>query len=544
MQFETLKWNIININDENFDLNISQILDKRFLEWDFKKTIDDLHDPYLFLWMKEAVSRIKEAHKNKERVAIFWDYDVDWVTSTSILVHFFHKIWVEVTYRLPHRIADWYWLKDYFIDELKEKWVTLVITVDCWTKDVDVIKNTKQKWVDVIVTDHHSVPEKIPEEAVCVINPKREDCTYPYKWLCWAGVAFKLMQALSYEFFDEQEAKNYIKSSIDIAAIWTVADCMDLTWENRIIVDEGLKQLKKSRSRWLRKIIEDHLDNELDGDIFWFQIWPRLNAAWRMDTPYKAINLILNNSVSVFDTLQEIEKLNNARKEQTLRFCDDAVKKVDFNQNILFYSSKEIWHWIIWIVAWRLTENHYKPSIVFKDEWDKLVWSSRSPDYFNMIEFLDNFKDLFLAYWWHKQAAGFSVSKENFEILKESMINYLKDHNFSTNKKIINVEKVLSPLDISFSFLSEINRYKPYWMGNLKPLFLIEDFPLKRLDFLWKWELHLKFWNNLWLKVIGFNIWELYQKIKDKDKIGIVFSLWEDNYMWKKSIQLQVIDIV
>jgi single-stranded-DNA-specific exonuclease len=154
------------------------------------------------------------------------------------LMHFFKKIGMQVSYRLPHRVHDWYGLKTYFVDEIKEVGASLIITVDCGTKDIDVIKHAKWLWIDVIVTDHHAVPDVIPEEAVAIINPKRTDCSYPNKNLAWAGVAFKFIHALAWEYFSDEEVFEYIKDSVDIAAIWTVADCMVLTGENRIIVKE------------------------------------------------------------------------------------------------------------------------------------------------------------------------------------------------------------------------------------------------------------------------------------------------------------------
>ena len=147
-------------------------------------------------------------------------------------------------------------------------------------------------WIDIIVTDHHMTPEVIPESAIALINPKRPDCKYPFKYLAGAWVAFKLMQALSLEYFPPKIARDYWIDSVDICAIWTVADCMSIIWENRILVREWLKQLKKSRSKWVRRIIEDQMEQEIDADIFWFTLWPRLNAAWRMDTPYLAVNLL------------------------------------------------------------------------------------------------------------------------------------------------------------------------------------------------------------------------------------------------------------
>ena len=308
----SLKKNIIRYDENSIFEDINDILQKRFENWEFiiDWKFEDLHNPFELKDMQKAVDRIKEAKNKGERVMIFWDYDVDGVTSTSILMHFFRKIWLDASYRVPHRVKDWYWMKKYFIDEMATLSVNLIVTVDCWTKDLDVITHAKNLWIDVIVTDHHAVPDIISEDAVAVINPKRDDCNYMYKHLAWAWVAFKLVQALVYDFFDKKEAEKYLKSTIDIAAIWTVADCMRLTWENRIIVQEWLKQIRNSRSLWIKKLIWDKINEDLDADIFWFQIWPRLNAAWRMDSPYKAVNLLLNNSENIDKIISEIEQLN------------------------------------------------------------------------------------------------------------------------------------------------------------------------------------------------------------------------------------------
>jgi len=293
----SVKQNIIKYDRSSIEKDIVDILASRFEGKDYlEKSLDDLHDPYLLAWMREAVTRVKKAIEKKEKIIIFGDYDVDWVTSTSILMHFFKKLDAQVSYRLPHRINDWYGLKTYFIDELLALWVSLIITVDCWSRDREVVTYAKNKGIDVIITDHHAVPEVRPEDAIAILNPKRPDCNYPFKHLAWAWVAFKFMQALAREYFSESNYVQYLTESIDIAAIWTVADCMSLTWENRTIVELWLKQLKNSRSNWIRKLIEDKIEEDLDADIFGFTIWPRLNAAGRMDSPYKAVNLILNNS--------------------------------------------------------------------------------------------------------------------------------------------------------------------------------------------------------------------------------------------------------
>ena len=546
----SIKWNIINYDKKTILENIEDLLNKRFSWEEFlPNSLDSLHDPFLLKDMDKAVERIKKVKENNEKVFIFWDYDVDGVTSTSILMHFFIKIWLKVSYRLPHRVKDWYWLKKYFVTEAKKLWVSLIITVDCGTRDIEVIKYAKKLWVDIIITDHHAVPEIIPKEAIAIINPKRLDCDYPYKNLAWAWVAFKLIQALSLEFLKKHEIKEYLLQSIDICAIWTVADCMILTWENRVIVELWLKQIKNSRSRWIRNILENHLDVDLDADVFGFIIWPILNAAGRMDTAYKAVNLLLNNADSVEKTLREIEELNEKRKFLTKQFNEEAEWRINKTDNILFYISKDIPHWIMWIVAGRITEKYHKPCIALKDEWDKLIASCRAPKYFSMIEVLEKRKNIFLAFWWHKQAAWFSISKDNFGKFKKDILIELNKQNFSKYKKEIDILKIIKLEELWFSFLNKVNKFKPFWMWNLKPIFMVQNLQDFKLEILWnKSRDHLKFITKHWFKMFAFFMWDFYEQIKiairNKRKIDIIFDISEDNWMWKKNLMLKIVDII
>ena len=541
----SIKDNIIKYNPESLNREIEDILIERF-EGDniLESTLEDLHDPYLLKDMDKAVKRVKEAKENEERIMIFGDYDVDWVTSTSVLMHFFKKMWFHATYRLPHRVKDWYWLKKHFVDEAKVLWVGLIITVDCWTRDIEIIKHAKNLWIDVIVTDHHAVPEVIPEEAVAIINPKREDCAYPFKHLAWVGVAFKLMCALAKDYTSEVEYNKYILESIDVVAIWTVADCMNIVWENRILVKYWLNQLKNSRSRWIRKLVEDKINEDLDADVFGFHIWPRLNAAGRMDSRYKAVNLILNNSDTINQTLSEIEMLNEKRKALTRDFTEDAMWKIKREDNLLFYISPAIEHWIIWIVAWRITEQFYKPSIVLKDEWDKLVASCRSPDFFSIIEVLEKYKNYFIAFGWHKQAAWFSIKRDKFAEFKTKILWELNAIDFSQNKKELLIDKVTNLDELWFGFLSKINKYKPYGMWNPKPLLMIEDLDYTNIAFLGQWRDHIRINTKHWFKIFWFFMWEHFEKIKKAKRLDLVFDLSEDSWMWKKNLMLKIVDVV
>lgn len=542
----SIKKNIISYDETSDNQNIEEILMKRFDDpLELERTIDDLHDPFGLKDMDKAVERILQAKQNDEKIMIFWDYDVDGVTSTSILMHFFKKIGIKASYRLPHRVNDWYGLKDYFVDECKELWVSLIITVDCGTRDIEVIKHAKKLWVDIIVTDHHAVPDEIPEEAVAIVNPKRPDCDYPFKGLAGAGVAFKVMCAVASEVLDFEEYEEYIRESIDICAIGTVADCMTLTGENRLIVIEWLKQIRNSRSRGIRRLIEDKINTDLDADVFGFVIWPRLNAAGRMDSPYKAVNLILNNGETLEQTLHEIENLNEQRKFQTKMFVEEALQKVNPKDNLLFYYSPAIEHGIIGIVAGRLTEQFYRPSIVLKDEWDKLVASCRAPEYFSMIEVLEKYKDYFIAFWGHKQAAGFSIKREKFWEFKTKLLAELNAIDFRAHKKEIKVDKLVGLNELGFGFLYKINKFKPYGIGNTKPVFMVEDLQFTSVEILGKNSRdHIHFKTPHGYKIYGFWFGQYLEDIKKAEKIDLIFDMSEDVWMWKKNLMLKVVDIV
>lgn len=539
----SVQGNLVKFERETLYQDIEDILKKRFWENDLEKGLSDLYDPYLLKDMDKAVARIKKAYENKEKVMIFGDYDVDGVTSTSILMHFFKKIGLSASYRLPNRITDWYGLKTYFMDELASLWVDLVITVDCGTRDIEVVKYAKSLGIDVIITDHHAVPEEIPEEAIAIINPKRRDCEYPFKDLSGAGVAFKLMKSLAKDFFPPKEYEKYLRETIDIAAIGTVADCMPLVDENRIIVVEGLKQIKNSRSKWIRKLIEGKIHQDLDADVFWFLIGPRLNAAGRLDTPYKAVNLILNNSESIDEVIMDIENINNKRKELTKTFYQDALETIDVSHNVIFYHSEYIEHGIIWIVAGRLTENFYKPSIVLKDEGEKLVASCRSPEYFSIVEYLEKYKDYFLHFGWHKQAAGFSISKEKFQDFQKEFTKELNTLDFSTHRKSISVDKIVWVDEFWFHFASKLTSFKPYGIGNPKPIFMFRDFEIEKVEYLWQTLEHITLKNKYGINILWFWFGKYYEELKNKKSIDVIFDIMEDVWMGKKQLKAKIIDI-
>lgn len=544
-QVTSIQGNSIRYDESTLEKSIQAVLLERIDASELEeKWIADLYDPYLLTGMHEAVDRIKQAKEQGEKIMIFGDYDVDGVTSTSILMHFFKTVGMSASYRLPHRVHDGYGLKKYFIDEIADLGVGLIITVDCGTRDIEVIQYAKSKGVDVIVTDHHAVPEIIPEEAVAIINPKREDCNYPSKNLAGAGVAFKLMSALAKEMLPADKYLEYIGESIDIAAIGTVADCMSLIGENRIIVTEGLKQLKRTRSRGIRALIEDKIHEDLDSDVFGFIIGPRLNAAGRMDTPYKAVNLILNNSETLEETLRDIEMLNEKRKMMTKQFVEQALESVNREDNILFYESAEIEHGIIGIVAGRLTEQFYRPAIVLIDDGEKLVASCRSPEFFSIVELLEKHRDFFVAFWGHKQAAGFTIKKSKFAEFKQKVLDEVNAIDFSMHQKEIQVDKLVKLEELGFGFLHQMNAFKPFGLGNTKPVLMVQDLEYTKFSFLGQGRDHIRFDTVHGFKIFGFNMGRYYDEIKQAKKIDLIFDVSEDSWQGRRNLMLKVVDVI
>lgn len=548
---KTIKWSKIKILWDPKKKIIDNLLETRKITPQesgvfFSPWIEQIMDPFLFRDMGKAVNRILEAKEKKERVVVFWDYDVDWVSSTAMLVRFFHEIWIEVSYRIPHRAHDGYWLKKHFFDDLSKNKVTLVVTVDCWTRDAEAIDYAKWYWIDIIITDHHTTPEKLPENVVALINPKDPSCNYPNKDLSWSGVAFKLLHAVSETIFDKKDSEKMIKKYIDFAMLWTVADCMRIVWENRVIAYLWLKWIKNSSSSWLKRLIEWSEPEKLDADIIWFKVWPKLNAAGRMDTPYKALKVLLAWESNLDEAMNEIENLNTKRKLSTERFSKHAKEVVDSRKNVIFYESCEIEHWIIWLIAWRLTEAFNKVSIVLRDEWEKLIASVRSPSYISIVKELEKCSDMFEAFWWHDQAAWFTISKRNLKEFKSKIELLVSEKiKWSDTSKILEIDAEITLKEINAELLGFIEKMRPFGYWNPKPLFFMNNVMFDWIDYLWKDKKHLKMIiSSTRIEFKAFNLWEYMDKLKVAEGIWLVFEIERNIWRNKESISLNIKDFV
>jgi single-stranded-DNA-specific exonuclease len=540
----------------------SSFLSKRWLHINpddafFTPKLTDLHDPFLFPQMDRAVDRILIAREQNERVVIFGDYDVDGVSSTAMLMRFFAMIGIQVSYRIPHRSQDGYGMKSYFFDDLAHKNVKLVISVDCGTRDIATIQYAKELGIDVIVTDHHAVPEVIPKEAIAIITPKLPGTTYPFSWLSGSGTAFKLLSAVASRIYSWTEYERIVLSYSDFAALWTVADMVPLLGENRTIVQFWLSQLVASRSPGLRKMIE--WKDTGSADCIGFQIWPRINAAWRMDHADIALQALTCSEARVEELLQKLEDLNLDRRKSTQDHFARAETSIDLNASVLIHAAEDIEHGVIWLVAWRLCEKYKKPSIVCKIENDLVFWSARSQEGYNITDALTRVSWHLKAFGWHWQAAGFSMSISWF---KEFVIDICNDASFWMKCEDIvlhesalytipsttyTIDYILSIDNVSFDLIDEIEKFWPFGMKYQKPIFLIQTRNCPKIELLWSSGEHLKFVlpNAPHIKMQGFWIAQSLDTIKNiEEGFWFICELQRETWKGRVSISIMVKDIV
>lgn len=511
----------------------------------------EFHSPFLFEDMEKAVDRIKKAIENQERIIVFGDYDVDGISSTAIAVNALQRIGAEVSYRLPHRMDDGYGLSNKFIEEFAEKGVKLVITVDCGISCHEQVSLAAEKGIDIIITDHHTVPTQIPEKAHSILHPLYSN--YPFPDLTGAGVAFKLAQGLAARCLPEDEAKELVESLIDLASLGTLADLGKLKGENRFIVKEGLKKLANTKWIGLKKIMElaSVKESELyDTSKVAFRIVPRINAAGRIGDPYIALSLLLqdNHSEKVELLGEKLEELNNQRQVMTKLAIEQAIQGLDENNlpPILVAHNPE-WHvGILGLVASRLAEKYAKPAIVMQDFGDTLVASARSPQFFNIVEALKHCENNLMSFGGHAQAAGFSLKKENLESFTDCVTAYAHDILQHTEfSPTIQIDCSLNSAEIDFSLIDQIEKLQPFGVENEKPTFILHGVEPNFIDNVGKEGEHLKFSlpiNGQNVQVIGFRMGEFVQNLRDHRKIDLVFHLERNLWNNKEYIQLHAID--
>lgn len=504
--------------------------------------------------MDKAVDRVKKAIANGEKIMIFGDYDVDGISGTAIMVHTLKALGARVSYRLPHRLKDGYGLSDTFVNEFASVGATLVITVDCGISCKSQIELAKSHGIDVIVTDHHTIPEHFPDAAHAILHPMQPLCPYPFKGLTGAGVAFKFAAALITDKFQGDEREEYLYSLLDLATLGTVADIGPIQDENRIIVKYGLEALKNTKWSGLKFLKEQAgilPDEKLNINTIGFKISPRINAAGRIDHPYYALQLLLlaaGEEERAKMLAAHLEKLNIERQQMVIKAMEEAEQQAaNRKSEKIFIAWSSDWHvGILGLIAAKIAEKYKIPCMILQDFGDYLVASARGPEIFHMVEALTAQRHLLVAFGGHAQAAGFNIKKENLPAFVDAMSAYaeekLQQHVLTAH---VTIDCELDGGEINENLLSFLDQMEPFGVANEQPTFLIRGVhPLysKRVG---KEQQHLSFQAQIGstkLSTIAYRFGEHEPVLRQHQNLDLVCSIERNEWKGRTQIQLRAID--
>lgn len=562
------RWKLLPKIDELSDENLSSfhpVLRQLFFNRNIKTESEAnlymdssnnmFHDPFLIFDMDNAIDTILEARKQDKQVFIYGDYDVDGVVATSILWDFlYRKLKMKVLPYIPSRFDEGYGLGEKGMDQIIAKGGSLVITVDCGIKDIELVAKYKQKGLDFIITDHHTLQVNengepiVSPQANAVIHPRHPNSKYPFKEICGAAVSWKLICAIYQRLKDELNQFDP-EEYIDLVALATITDIMPLVDENRIIVSKGIERIKNTKNIGLRNLlISVGVDFEkIDTYHFGFVIGPRLNAAGRMEHALDAVRLLTTtNHESASEYSEKLNLLNIERQNVTKEILDTAIEMIEKEGNskkINFVFGEEWPEGVVGLVAGKLQEKYNKPILVASINGDEAVGSARSIANFNVTQAIGEFKDLLNRYGGHAQAAGFSINKKNLELFKKNLEEFA-DQKISEDDliKVITIDMEISLSDVKTEIVREINRMKPFGYMNRTPNFVIRNCIIKKKNSLGKSMDHVKLLisdrSGGEKEVIGFGKYKEFEHIQIGESIDIVGQL--DNNEWNGFTKTQI----
>ena len=555
------KWEFYNSDEklvneicEKYNLNkvIGKIIVNRHVVNDedvrifITPTRDDFHNPFLFKGMDIAVDRIIKAINNKEKILIYGDYDVDGITSTTVLKKYLMDRGISVDTYIPNRLHEGYGLNKKAIDTIKERNIDLIITVDCGISAIEEVDYAVRLGMDIIVTDHHEVGEKLPN-ALAVIDAKRKDNTYPFRALAGVGVVFKLIQALSIKL--EIKPEEYLKY-LDLVCVGTISDIVPLEGENRTIAKLGLMLIKVTRNLGLRELIKSSGYKEIDSNTISFGVAPRINACGRMGHEEEALKLFLAEDLeSATKITKELNEYNTLRQSTEKAIYEDAVQQIEKNHldenNSIVLGGKGWHHGVIGIVSSKVTDKYYKPSILLSFEDNIAKGSGRSVPGFDLYEGLAKCEDLLEKYGGHSMAVGLTLKKENLENFKERFEQIAKEKNIKELVPIIYIDDELKLKDINMDLVKSISILEPFGEANKVPLFLIRNLKIDSIRALSEGR-HLKLTlrdENFVINAIGFELGYLAEEYRIGDRIDVVGTLEINSFNGFSSIQINMKDI-
>ncbi|CAN5421734.1 single-stranded-DNA-specific exonuclease RecJ [soil metagenome] len=559
------RWNILKAdnlqvaslqNELRINPTICKILVQRGID-DFEKSksffrphLSDLHNPFLMKDMDKAVARIIYAIDSGEKVLVYGDYDVDGTTSVACMYQFLceiHPIDL-IDYYIPHRYREGYGVSKAGIDYAAENNFTLIVSLDCGIKSVDLVAYSKTLGVDFIICDHH-LPDKILPQAVAILNPKQIDCNYPYKELCGCGVGFKLITALALHFnMDEAFYFNYL----DLVATAIAADIVPMTGENRILAYHGLQQINDNPRPGIASLIKlGKVQGKLTITNVVFIIAPRINAAGRMDDAKKAVQLFIEKDpVKALEFAEMLHSDNSDRKEKDSSITEDALALIESDllgvnkkSTVVF---KEHWHkGVVGIVASRLIEKYYRPTVVLTKSGEFVTGSARSVTGFNLYEAVHACRAFLTSYGGHFAAAGLSMLPENVAAFtakfEEEVAATIPDHLLIPE---IVIDSELTFPEIIDSFYNIVCQMEPFGPENMRPVFIATNVVDTGYSKIVK-ESHIRFVLKQFdttITGIGFNLADKFYILEKKKPIDIVFTIDQNEWNGETSLQLKMID--
>lgn len=534
--------------------NISSVLAKLLIARDVKidevdkyinTTLDDLYDPFLMKDMDKLVDRVLLAKERNEKVIIYGDYDVDGVTSITTLYSFLKELGLDVSYYLPDRMEEGYGLNKEALDKLKDSGYTLVLTVDCGISAIDEIEYANSIGLEVCITDHHECSDTLPN-AYAVVNPKRQDCTYPFEMLAGVGVAFKVITALAIKLGLDKDS--YFKY-LDIVTIGTIADIVPLQDENRIITKIGLEKVRNTKNEGLKALIRVAGIKNVDSTSISFAMAPRINASGRMADASVAVELLLETSPIKANTLAEVlDSQNKERQAVEKKILEEVVNKIEkeklYEKNSLVVSGKG-WHQgVIGIVASKIAEKYIKPVILITYSEGVAKGSGRTPHGISLYDALDKCKDVLLQFGGHELAAGVTLEKDKITDFADAFEKAVSEIQKEELQDIIDIDLEITKEDILGGIIKTNDMLLPFGQKNPEPVYLYRNVKVNSLCTL-KDDKHLKLGlkdNNFYIDAIGFSLGHRRDELRLGDKIDVVGTININEFGRAKNIQIMLKD--
>jgi single-stranded-DNA-specific exonuclease len=546
-------------SDLNIDNMIANILVQRGINsFDeakkfFRPSLNDLYDPFLMKDMDKAIERLNRAIANNEKILIYGDYDVDGTTAVALVYSFLKKIVTDkIEYYIPDRYSEGYGISFQGVDYAKENNFTLIIALDCGIKAIDKINYANEKNVDFIICDHHLPGDKLPT-AIAVLDPKRSDCSYPFKELCGCGIGFKLVQAYAktnHIAFDE------LMEYLDLTAISIAADIVPIVDENRILCYYGLEQINNNPRRGVKTILDlAGIKKQVKVNELVFTIAPRINAAGRIETGRNAVDLLLSDNHELASLSGQTLNTNNTDRrtldttitQQALSMLEENEEWVNRKSTVLFHND---WHkGVVGIVASRLIEKHYKPTIVLTESNGKATGSARSVKDFDVHTAIEACADLLEQFGGHKYAAGLTLKLENvaaFQQRFEEVVSATIEEYMLTPEIEIDAEIDLE--DITPKFYRILKQFEPFGPGNMSPVFLTKGLIDKGYSRIvginhLKMDIQSVHNNQLSFPAIAFGMANHFEEVCAKNAFDACYVIEENEFNGNVSLQLNIKDL-